>query len=398
MKKPLRMALILLILGGLLLAGYFVSGANQGPQQPGERFKTVAITHGPLEQTVASTGTLAAVETVDVGTEVSGTIEQLKVDYNDQVKQGQVLAILKQDLFTAAVTEAEAAVARAGADLALAERELKRNASLYEKGYLSEQEFLPYQVNAEKARASLASAQAELLRARTNLENTVIRSPIDGTVIDRSIDVGQTVAASLNTPTLFIIARNLQQMQIEADVDETDIGQIRPGQAVRFMVQSYPDQTFTGKVRQVRLQPQTVDNVVTYTVIVEAANAERLLMPGMTATVDFLVYQATDALLVPDAALSFQPGHRPDAADDSTAGSGRVFCLEENGRLRPVRVSTGPSDGLVTEVTAGELDEGMLVATGFRQDPADADAKQGFSLFSLMRKGRGPGPGPGGRP
>ena len=162
--------------------------------------------------------------------------------------------------------DARGSVTKAEADLRLAERELQRNLPLYEKGFLSDQEFLPYRIDRDKARAGLASARANLEKARTNLNNSVVRSPIDGTIIKRNVDAGQTVAASLNTPTLFIIAKDLSRMQIEADVDETDIGRIRQGQEVRFTVQAYPEESFTGKVRQVRLQPETVQNVVTYTV------------------------------------------------------------------------------------------------------------------------------------
>ncbi|MCW8893660.1 MAG: efflux RND transporter periplasmic adaptor subunit [Deltaproteobacteria bacterium] len=360
---------------------------NSGTTNTMDRsFQTASVRRGTLELTVSSTGTLAAVETVAVGTEVSGTVEKVLVDYNDQVTMGQVLAALKPGLFTAAVADAQGKVDQASAELDLAQKDLARNLPLFEKGYLSAQEFLPYRINADKAKAALDSAQAGLVRARINLDNSVVRSPIAGTVIQRSVDAGQTVAASLNTPTLFIIAKDLARMQIEAAVDETDIGQIRQGQQVRFSVQSYPEQTFTGSVRQVRLQPTTVQNVVTYTVIVAANNDQGLLLPGMTATVDFIVEQAQDALLVPSAALRFQPT-TPGKANDSNvprAKSGsRVFVVDAADKLSPVPITVGISDGQLTVVTEGELQEGAAVVTGYKQNTAKP--KAGFSLFGSMR-------------
>jgi len=395
MKHPLRTPLLIILLLAMIGGGaaFFLTRTNGDAATAGQSYATAPVIRGDLERTVSSTGTLAAVETVEVGTEVSGTIARVEADFNDQVNKGQILAELKQDLFQAAVTEAEAAVARARADLALAERELLRNRPLFEQKYISELEFLPFQINRDKAQASLASSEASLARARTNLANTVIRSPIDGTVIQRSIDAGQTVAASLNTPTLFIIARDLTRMQIEADVDETDIGQIREGQQVRFSVQSYPDRNFTGSVRQVRLQPEVVSNVVTYTVIVDADNAERLLLPGMTATVDFIVEQARDVLLVPNAALRFKPQDQAgngngskDGVSFAPAGSkpkARVYVLDAKGDLQPVPVTTAGSNGQQTIIASEKLPEGSLVVTGSGE--GDQLPKQNFSLFGAMR-------------
>ena len=208
-------------------------------------------------------------------------------------------------------------------------------------------------------------------------------------VIQRSIDAGQTVAASLNTPTLFIIAKDLVKMQIEAAVDETDIGQIRTGQQVRFNVQSSPDKTFTGSVLQIRLQPTTVQNVVTYTVIVAAENDQGLLLPGMTATVDFIVEAASDALLVPNAALRFRPAEsEKTAASDhqdksQEQGGDRVFVLKADGGLRRVPVTIASSDGQQTVITGGDLQAGALVITGIK--PEGSKPKSSFSLFGAMR-------------
>lgn len=386
----LRSGIGLLLLAGIAVAllWWFAAGTED---VAGNSYQTATVNRGSLELTVSSTGTLAAVETVVVGTEVSGTVEKVLIDYNDQVTKGQVLAILKPDLFNAAVADAQGTVDQALAGLEMAKKDLERNRPLFEKGYLSEQEFSPYRYNADKTKAALDSARAGLLRAQTNRANSVIRSPIAGTVIQRSIDAGQTVAASLNTPTLFVIAKDLARMQIEAAVDETDIGQIRQGQQVRFSVQSYPEQTFTGTVRQIRLQPTTVQNVVTYTVIVAAENVQGQLLPGMTATVDFIVAQAQDALLVPSAALRFQPTatSKTSAAAKKRAKPGdRVFLLSGTDQLTPVTITTGITDGQLTVVTGGDLAEGTVVVTGNKQN--GAKPKAGFSLFGSMRGGRPP--------
>ena len=375
--------------------------AHQEPPKPKKVFQFAQVTQGKFEIIVSSTGTLAAVETVEIGTQVSGTIDKLMVDYNDTVKKGQVLAVLDQSLFNASVENARAGVLKAQAELQQAEAEYKRNKPLHKKGYISEQEFLPIRTEVDTQKASLLSAKASLRQALINLEHTVISSPIDGTVIDRSVDAGQTVAASLSTPTLFLIAKDLSHMQIETNVDETDIGQIRKGQTVRFTVQSYLDKTFTGSVRQIRLQPETVDNVVTYTVIVEAENESGLLLPGMTATVDFVVHAVEKTLLVPVAALHFNPdgGSGKMLTDDETSSS-HVFCKDEGGRLKAVTITTGQSDGLVTVVKGGDLTKGALVAIGFGQNASKNEPDSGFSLFGLFGQGMGQGsrPGPGGRP
>jgi HlyD family secretion protein len=377
-------ALVLLVAAALALLVWRSGGQSEAP---GKSFLTATVERGVLQRTVSSTGTLAAVETVDVGTEVSGTVAKVLADYNDRVTAGQVLAVLKPDLFNAAVADAQGAVDQAAAGLEQARQDLDRNRPLFEKAYLSSQEFLPYRTAVTKSAAALASARAGLRRAQTNLANATIRSPIAGTVIQRAVDAGQTVAASLNTPTLFVIARDLGRMQIEAAVDETDIGQIRPGQQVRFSVQTFPDRSFSGSVRQVRLQPTTLQNVVTYTVIVSADNAQGLLLPGMTATLDFVVEEVSDALLVPNAALRF----RPEAAKASGAatatgkpdGNSRVFIVTAAGTLRRVPVSVGSSDGMLTVVSSGDLQAGATVVTGL--NPGGDKPKAGFSLFGAMR-------------
>lgn len=386
----------ILILCGLIfvvqfaidLAGAWKPGSASPPQ-----YLFATVTRGALENLVSSTGTLAALETVEVGTQVSGTIARIEADYNDHVRKGQVLAVLDQALFTAQVNEAEANVAKARAALAQAEDEYRRNRPLAEKGFLSAQEFLPISTGVDTARAALAAAEAALARTRTNLAYTVIRSPIDGTVIKRSVEAGQTVAASLNTPTLFVIARDLAQMQIEANVDESDIGQIRNGLQVRFTVQSYPTETFQGVVSQIRLQPQTISNVVNYTVLIDAANDRGLLLPGMTATVDFVINRVENALLVPNAALRFQPANDAAGTEAAARGpvddrAGRLFTLGADGRLQSITVVKGESDGVRTVVSGEQLNDGLQVVSGLK--PAEKASRGNF--FSFLRPPRGAGP------
>ncbi len=391
----LRSSIVLIVLAVVIAGLYLWRGAGSA-KSAAAPYLTAPVVRGTLERTVSSTGTLAAVETVTVGTEVSGTVAKVLVDFNSKVTKGEIMAVLKPDLFNAAVADAGGTVTQTEAGLAQAEADLERNRPLFDQGYLAAQEFLPYQTARDKARAGLVSARAGLARARTNLGNATIRSPIAGTVIQRSIDAGQTVAASLNTPTLFIIAKDLARMQIEAAVDETDIGQIQPGQPVRFSVQSYPERTFTGSVRQVRLQPTTVQNVVTYTVIVEAANDDKVLLPGMTATVDFVVERVEGAFLVPNAALRFKPTRpggetaAPDAevTGDAATGKGRprgprLFTVTAEGRLEPHQVTAGSSNGQQTVVTGDDLKEGLSVVTGV--NAAGSKPKASFSLFGAMR-------------
>lgn len=366
-----------LILAVLLVGVYsWQSGRSRAAAQPAYLFATVE--RGTLENIVSSTGTLAAVKTVAVGTQISGTIAKLLVDYNDSVRKGQILAILDQSLYQAARQEAEAGVSRARSTLQQAEEEYERNRPLVDKGYLSAQEFLPTRIAVETARASLSAAEAVLIRAQSNLDYTVIRSPINGTIITRSVDAGQTVAASLNTPTLFVIANDLEQMQIEANVDESDIGQIRQGQEVRFTVSAWPEESFTGSVTQIRRQPTTISNVVNYTVVVRASNHQNKLLPGMTATVDFVIERAENALLVPNAALRFVPvaGEKLAALP---AGQGRLYRLDPQGQLQQLSVSTGVTDGSKIVVSGAELQEGMQVVSGMA--PAAKEGKKGLMSF-----------------
>jgi HlyD family secretion protein len=387
------------------------------------RFATVE--RGDLEAIVSATGKLSAVTTVQVGTQVSGQIEKILVDFNDRVKQGQLIARIDPTLQEQAVRDAQAGVERSQAELEQAQREYDRNLQLFERKVLTEIEFNTAKYALAVARANLKSAQVTLDRARKNLAYTEIYAPIDGIVVERNVDVGQTVAASLNTPQLFLIANDLAHMQILASVDESDIGMIRTGQPVRFSVQAYPNVNFEGKVQQVRLQSATVENVVSYTVVVAVENSDGKLLPGMTATVEFVTGSVSNALLVPNAALRFRPTEamltelraeqasrqsRPDDRERAQSGADRnstarrgngsarraanaamLWHLDDAGTLEMARARTGITDGQRTQVEGEELREGMQIIVGVTQGAQGSDASNPFQAPMQAGPPRPPG-------
>jgi HlyD family secretion protein len=327
---------------GIGVVRHYRSAKNGGTMQFGE------VKRGDIVNTVSSTGTVNAVNSVNVGAQVSGIINHIYVDFNSEVKAGQVLAVLDTTIVASQVFDARAGVLRSRAQLNQAQAEFDRNKPLYDNGYLSATEFITIKTNYDAAVASNQSAEAALKRALRNLEYTTITSPIDGTVIQRSVDAGQTIQASFQAPTLFIIATDLKSMQIDVNVDESDIGVIKEGQRVEFAVQAYPDDKFTGTVRQVRLQSAILQNVVNYTVVVDASNENGKLLPGMTATVDFIIEEKKDVLLVPNAAIQFKPdqamldkitkntrkemaARHPEGADSSREGSREALETDRQG-------------------------------------------------------------------
>lgn len=292
------------------------------------RYRTAAVERGPIEATVSATGTIQPVEQVEVGSQVSGTVEKLFADYNARVTAGQVLCQLEPSSLRARMVQAEAAVARAEAAVRDGDRALKRARELRDRDVISEVDLEAAEVAKQQRDADLQSARAQLQVARVDLEHTTIRSPIDGVVIARTIDLGQTVAASLQAPRLFVIARNLAQMQVETRIDEADIGRIHAGLPVTFTVDAYPDLSFRGAVQQVRLEPITEQGVVTYTTVIATQNPDQKLRPGMTANVSVMVARRENALKVPNAALRFRP--------PAPAGATRV-----GGAARPGAVAGG---------------------------------------------------------
>jgi HlyD family secretion protein len=410
-------------------AGLWFYKRADAKEAPAYRF--AAVERGSVRATVSATGALSAVRTVQVGTQASGQVSAIYVDFNDRVKKGQLIARIDPTLQQQSVQDAQAGLERAEAQLDQAKREYDRNKQLFDAKVITETEFVTAQANYRVADANVKSADIALGRARQNLSYTNIYAPIDGVIVERNVDVGQTVAASFSAPQLFLIANDLTQMQILASVDESDIGKIKEGQSVSFTVSSYADETFSGTVQQVRLQSTTTENVVNYTVVVSVANPKGTLLPGMTATVKFLTSEASDVLTVPNAALRYRPTTAPSAPSAPSAGAQTatpnasqrpqrgqgsqgarpartggdsvsvLWKLDAAGNPAPVPVRAGLSDGQRTQVTplrdAG-LDAGVQIIVG-AADAASAAAAKTTNPFQQQQQqggGRPPGPPPGG--
>ncbi len=374
MKKVIIILVVLTIISG----GAWYLFKNK---QPTVTYKTAKIERGSIVSTVAATGNLSAVTTVQVGTQVSGTIMKLYVDYNSHVRKGQTIAEIDPSLFNASVEQsqgnflsAEANLQKARVTLADAERTLSRNKKLVADGIISQADYDVSETTCQSAKAALKAAEGSvgqtrgsLMQSRTNLRYSVIRSPVDGVVISRAVDVGQTVAASFQTPTLFTIAQDLTKMQIEVSVDEADISRVTQGQKASFTVDAYPEQTFIGKVVQVRSAPIITQNVVTYIVVVNVDNDELKLKPGMTANVSIEVAKKDGVLKLPPSALRFKPRIAGDEAQkkkpEDRGRTGRkdkgqkVYLLKE-GNPVSVQIKTGIGNNNSIELVEGGLKEG----------------------------------------
>ena len=430
--RKLKITVAAVALASLGGTAWFYQRAD-GKEAP--QYKTAALTRGSLKSTVSATGTLQAVRTVQVGTQASGQVAQIYVDFNDQVKKGQLLARIDPTLQQQAVEDAQAQLDKAQATLTAAQEDYNRNKSLFDARVLTAQEFETSKSNFAVQQAAVKSATIAVDRAKQNLSYTSIYSPIDGVIVERNVDVGQTVAASLSAPQLFLIANDLSEMQILASVDESDIGQIKDNQPVQFTVQSYPGQQFSGTVKQVRLQSTTTDNVVNYTAVVAVKNDGGKLLPGMTATVAFTTASATDVLTVPSAALRIKPtaamlseagagsasgggrthvsagttsggaSNRPAQASGQPQASGKtaqsgtksapsnaatLWYLDSNKTLHMARVQTGLSDGQKTEVTGKSLQDGMQVVVSVAADNAAATTAGAASTSNPFQPGRPP--------
>ena len=358
-------------LGVAIIAGtgWFYKRAD-GSEAP--IYRTATVERGSVKSTVSATGTLSAVKTIQVGTQASGQISAIYVDFNDHVRRGQLLATIDPALQNQAVEEAQAQLERALATMQQAQGDYARGKQLFDWKIITASEFSAVQSNFSVQQATVKSARIALERARQNLAYTKIYAPIDGVIVERNVDVGQTVAANFSTPQLFLIANDLFDMQILAAVDESDIGAIRMGQRVDFTVQAYPSEPFTGTVKQVRLQSKTQDNVVNYTVVVGVKNTTGKLLPGMTATVEFLTGDAENVLVVPNSALRVRPtpamlaqaGHAIDTSDSDATHSGILWTIDKSGTPRPVRVLTGLSDETHTQVAGQTLAVGTKIVTG----------------------------------
>ncbi len=405
-----KLFLILLVCGAIGYVGYRYFWEEEKSDSTDPIYNFAKVERKSILNMVSSTGTLAARELVEIGAQVSGTIEDVYADFNDVVEVGQLIALIDPSVLDAQVKSSEADLLRQEANLKKAKLDYERFKPVNERGFLSGKDFLGYEVALQTAEASVMSAQASLERIKRNREFAEIRAPISGVIIDRNVEKGQTVATSFNTPRLFIIAEDLSLMEILANVDESDIGQIEVGQEVRFTVAAYPERNFTGEVTEIRLQPQVVQNVVNYTVVVETENPRRTLLPGMTATLAFVVEEVEDVLAVPASALSLKmndemiakmqsrreemmaqrqasggprnreggggerrqrpggggtlPGFGGPDGGGGPGGMGRargpgggrrrnfgaLWYLDEQGELQLLPVRTGVSDGLTTEV------------------------------------------------
>lgn len=377
MKKPLRSPITLFFIAVAVIAAAFAGYWQFYMAAPEQQYRLQAAGRGDVSQIVSANGTINPVTLVNVGTQVSGTVKKLHVDFNSKVEKGQILLELDDALLSAQQKQSLANVKSAAASLELSTANEARALALFAQEYVSQQE-VDTAIQARKAaEAQLQLARAAVEKDSANLAYSVIRSPVSGVVVDRSVDVGQTVAASLQTPTLFKIAQDLSKMQIHASFAEADIGNIRIGQTVHFTVDAFPEKHFQGEVMQVRLNPVIQQNVVTYDVVVNVNNPEHILLPGMTAYVSITVAERKDVLLVPNAALRFKPasggkrsGAPPrnkmdgDAARRGQEGfPGKVY-VQQQGELKPVAVSTGITDNRNTEIIRGDLKTGDQVVVG----------------------------------
>ena len=395
---------VLLILGGLGAGGFYYFHRNhvQGPE-----FQTAAVERGEITQVVTATGTLNPVKDVAVGCQVSGQISKLYVDFNTPVKKGELIAEIDPATYLASEQQAAADLDNAKANLELEDVEARRASNLFTNQLISGSDYDTAIANLHEAQATVQIKQATLATAQANLNYCKILSPVDGVVISRAVDVGQTVASSFSTPTLFQIANDLTKMQIDTSISEADIGNIVEGQRVEFTVDAYPYRTFQGVVSQVRNAPFTNNNVVTYDTVISVTNSDYKLKPGMTATVSIIIAQRNNALRLPNSALRFHPidawlaqtngAPAPTGAFPGTNSLGQhngggagghhrtgpptshtVYVLDDQKKLTPVTVKTGISDGIYTEVTDG-VKEGDVVVTS--SVGGDAQAAGGSNPF-----------------
>ena len=398
--------IVIALLALVAIAGVIVHRSAFAKETAEYRF--VAIERGDVKSTVSSTGTLNAVTTVTVGTQVSGQVAQIFVDFNDHVKKGQLLARIDPTLAQQAVADAQANLEKAQAQALQSSRDFSRNRELTDAGLVARSAYEQSQADAQVANASVKSARIALQRAQQNLAYTNIYAPIDGVVVARNVDEGQTVAASLSAPELFKIANDLAQMQILAQVSESDIAKIEKGQGVEFSVQALPGRTFNGTVEQVRLESVTQDNVVNYTVVVGVDNSRGRLLPGMTARAKFLTKSAENVLKVPNAALRFRPATTATPSATTTPqqpqqrgsqqqrGSrqggtrmGTLYYLDTQGKLATLRVRTGITDGTTTEVEGTNVKEGMRVIAGTAMQTAETAADTSpFQTNQQQQRGR----------
>ncbi len=374
----------------IAVAAWLLSG---GKQKEEINFKEEAVSLQTLQNSVTATGTIEAVTSVTVGTQVSGIVNKLYVDYNSQVKKGQVIAELDKTNLLSELNTAKANLESAQSSLNYQSANLNRYQTLYKKGLVAADDYENALLTYRQAKEQVATAKESVQKAQTNLGYATITSPIDGTVISKSVEEGQTVAASFSTPELFSIAKDLTNMQVVADVDEADIGGVKEGNRVTFTVDAYPDDTFEGTVKQVRLEATTTNNVVTYEVVISAPNADLKLKPGLTANVTIMTQERTGVLAVANKALRFTPTKETVGKDIKIVdckGKNKIWTFA-NKTLTAHSVTIGQSDGVHTEITKG-LKQGQKIVTEIIVNQAEEeedDTQQSQGLIS--------GPGPKGK-
>lgn len=379
MKKPSKIWIGVGVVAAVAIASWTLSG---GKKEQAVAFDTAKVEPANIKNSVTATGSVEPVTSVTVGTQVSGIISKLYVDYNSVVKKGQVIAELDKTNLISELNTAKANLASAQSSLNYEQANFKRYATLYKKGLVSADEYEQAKLNYEKAKETVASSREMVQKAQTNLGYAIITSPIDGIVISKSVEEGQTVAASYATPELFTIAKDLKDMQVVADVDEADIGDVKEGERVTFTVDAYPDDTFEGTVTQVRQEATTTNNVVTYEVVISAPNAELKLKPGLTANVTIYTAERQNVLSVPTKALRFTPTAdlMKGAKIVDCKGKNKVWTKEGN-TFRAHSVQIGMSDGIHTEILGG-ISKGQAVVTDAKATATaddDQQAQQGES-------------------
>lgn len=390
--KKLRISKIWIAVVVIVIVAVAAWAMSGGKKEEDINFKEEKVALKTLQNSVTATGTIEAVTSVTVGTQVSGIVNKLYVDYNSQVKKGQVIAELDKTNLLSELNTAKANLASAQSSLNYQAANMERYQTLYKKGLVSADEYENALLTYRQAKEQVASSKENVQRAQTNLGYATITSPIDGTVISKSVEEGQTVAASFNTPELFTIAKDLTNMQVVANVDEADIGGVKEGNRVTFTVDAYPDDTFEGTVKQVRLEATTTNNVVTYEVVISAPNADLKLKPGLTANVTIYTQERSGVLAVANKALRFTPTKETVGKDMKIVdckGKNKVWTLNGN-TLTAHPVTIGQSDGINTEITKGLKQGDKIVTEIVVNVPEEEDAPQ-------QSQGLISGPGPRGK-
>lgn len=390
--KKLRISKIWIAVVVIVIVAVAAWAMSGGKKEEDINFKEEKVALKTLQNSVTATGTIEAVTSVTVGTQVSGIVNKLYVDYNSQVKKGQVIAELDKTNLLSELNTAKANLASAQSSLNYQAANMERYRTLYKKGLVSADEYENALLTYRQAKEQVASSKENVQRAQTNLGYATITSPIDGTVISKSVEEGQTVAASFNTPELFTIAKDLTNMQVVANVDEADIGNVKEGDRVTFTVDAYPDDTFEGTVKQVRLEATTTNNVVTYEVVISAPNADLKLKPGLTANVTIYTQERSGVLAVANKALRFTPTKETVGKDIKIVdckGKNKVWTLNGN-TLTAHPVTIGQSDGINTEITKGLKQGDKIVTEIVVNVPEEEDAPQ-------QSQGLISGPGPRGK-